>query len=131
MVGAEQIGPQVMAAYEQVLNWLGPHKRTWNQPVPGPWTEPSTGLNERDLLRSCWVSACLVEVFRTRMVLNRSPLAPLPATGPVDLLALAAHATVDGLMDLTALAREQLLPRLQTLPRRGRRGWDRLSAAAV
>jgi len=119
MVGAEQIGPHVMAAYEQVLDRLGPHEQTWNQPVPGPWTGPSTGLDERDLLRLCWVSACLEEVFRTGMVMDGSPLASLPAAGPVDLLALAADGTVDELMDLTALARERLLPRLQALATAG------------
>lgn len=108
--GARLAGGGVHAAYGQLLDRLGLHEGNYCRAVMGPWTGPSAGLDEGDLLRLCWASACMVEVFRTGIVMPGSPLAALPTRGPEDLLALAPAAAVNELADLAGLAREQLLP---------------------
>jgi len=113
--GAELAGPALAAANAQLMDRLGAHEETWNRPVDGPWAGPCPGLEQSDLLRLCWASACLIEVFRTGVVVPGSPLTLLPQDRPGDLLSLAPPAAVDELSDLADLARDRLLPRLHAL----------------
>lgn len=75
----------------------------------GPWTGPTTMLDDDSLLRLCWAVACLTEVYRAGWRPG-GPLDALPDREPVDLLALAGDDAVRELRDLAALARERLLP---------------------
>lgn len=117
--GAALAGGDSPAVYEQLLSLLGSQERVGHQPAPGPWTGPSRGLDERDLLRLCWASACMVEVYRTGMICPGSPLAGSPLVSPDDLLALATDAAVDELSALVELARDRLIPQLHALSGEG------------
>lgn len=114
LVGADQLG-----ALRKLADRLGTLEVPSGEAVPGPWTGPSAALNERDLLRLCWAAACLTEVYRVGRVPSGSPLAGLPASDPVSLLALAPSAALEELSELASVARESLLPHLQTLSMRG------------
>lgn len=128
--GSRRAGPVLAAAYEELLDRLGPRSAAspelmWSQErarVSKPWTGPSAEIGERDLLRLSWASALLVEAYRLGGVIPGSPLAGLPDKGPVDLLALAPAAALDELAALAALAdlaRVDLLPRLRALSQEG------------
>lgn len=118
-VGADLAGPAVAAAFAQVTDRLGDHEQTWDRPVDGPWTGPCPELEQSELLRLCWASACLLEVYRTGTVMPGSPLATLVPDEPADLLSLASPAAVDELTDLADLARLRLLPQLHALTSAG------------
>jgi hypothetical protein len=113
--GARFAGPGVLRAHERMLDVLGPTRAPTTRCVAGPWRGPSGGLDEADLLRLSWATACLVEVFRTGKVMPGSPLTALPPDGPADLLALAPPSAVEELGALAELAKERLLPRLHEL----------------
>lgn len=118
--GAALAGAAAAESYRRLLDSLGGDARPSVPDVAGRWTGPSTQLDERDLLRLSWATACLVEVYRSGRVWRGSPLAEPPADGrTVDLLALAPPAALDELADLAELAHERLLPQLQALAASG------------
>jgi hypothetical protein len=121
--GARRCGPATSRAYGQLLDRLSPSPTALTVPVgsrsrsavTGAWTGPSPNLTEPDLLRLCWVSALLTEVYRMGATAAGSPLAGLPRDSPVDLLGLASPEAVEELGELTDLARVGLLRPLHAL----------------
>jgi hypothetical protein len=113
--GARLTGDVLCEALDDLLAGLGPPRSTVAQRTAGhrgPWTGPTSTLNDTELLRACWAIACLTEVYRAGLWPD-SPLMSLPDRGPVDLLEMAGEDALDELRDLTALARRSLLPAIR------------------
>jgi hypothetical protein len=110
--GARVTGDVLSEALDDLLACLGPPRSTVAQRTTahrGPWTGPTSTLNDTEVLCASWAIACLTEVYRAGLWPD-SPLMSLPDRGPVDLLEMAGEDALDELRDLTDLARRSLLP---------------------
>lgn len=116
-LGAILAGGDLHDAYRELGSLLGTEHVP--QPLPGLWHGPSAALSERDLLRLCWAAALFVEVYRTGLLMDGSPLAGRAPRRGEDLLGLATPAALGELSDLAELARQRLLPRLHALAEDG------------